>query len=258
MSITLTLHESAAERLALHLPHPAALTVTGIVPPHAAAPYAPLGIAATFVGAVTADFALVLTDRSFLAAAGGSVGVVSAVDVLRPAMEAAAEVFDAGVLGELREEDASALLSNPETAVFELTDGVSPAGWFAVRVREHGTVQNGQGTNGHSQNGQGTHGQSQRSGAQDAQAQDGLVAARLGLISNVEMALTVEIGRTRMSVRDALALEPGKVIELDRSAGAPADVLLNGRLIAHGEVVVVDQDYAVRITRILDTAEGLD
>ena len=242
MSITLTLHESSAQRLALHLPHPAALAVSGIVPPHAAAPYAPLGVAATFVGAVTADFALVLTDRSFLAAAGGSAsGVVSAVDVLRPAMEAAAEVFDAGVLGELREEDAAALLSDPETAVFELTDGVSPAGWFAVRVREHGTVQDGRGQ-----------------GGAAIGAQDGLVAARLGLISNVEMALTVEIGRTRMSVRDALALEPGKVIELDRSAGAPADVLLNGRLIAHGEVVVVDQDYAVRITRILDTAEGLD
>ena len=69
--------------------------------------------------------------------------------------------------------------------------------------------------------------------------------------------MTVEIGRTRMSVRDVLALEPGAVIELDRSAGAPADVLLNGRLIAHGEVVVVDQDYAVRITKILDMDDGL-
>jgi flagellar motor switch protein FliN/FliY len=69
--------------------------------------------------------------------------------------------------------------------------------------------------------------------------------------------MTVEIGHTRMSVRDVLALEPGAVIELDRSAGAPADVLLNGRLIAHGEVVVVDQDYAVRITKILDVSEGL-
>lgn len=239
MSITLTLHEASAQRLALHLPHPAALAVSGIVPPHAAAPYSPLGVAATFVGAVTADFALVLTDRSFLAAAGGSVaGVVSAVDVLRPAMEAAAAVFGAGVLGVLREEDAAALLSDPETAVFELSDGVSPAGWFAVRVREHGTIQDVRGS--------------------ESRGQDGLVSARLGLISSVEMALTVEIGRTRMSIRDALALEPGKVIELDRSAGAPADVLLNGRLIAHGEVVVVDQDYAVRITRILDTAEGLD
>ncbi|VXB80411.1 Flagellar motor switch protein FliN [Arthrobacter sp. 9AX] len=237
MSITLTLHETSARELAQHLPHPAALRVSGIVPPRAASAYAPQGIAATFVGALTADLALILTDRSFLAAAGGSAaGLVSAVDVLRPAMEAAASVFDAGVLGELREEDAAGLLSDPETAVFELTDGISPAGWLAVRVREHGTVQDG---------------------TRQGRAQDGPVSARLSLISNVEMALTVEIGRTRMSVRDALALEPGKVIELDRSAGAPADVLLNGRLIAHGEVVVVDQDYAVRITRILDTAEGL-
>jgi flagellar motor switch protein FliN/FliY len=83
------------------------------------------------------------------------------------------------------------------------------------------------------------------------------VAGKLGRINNVEMALTVEIGRTRMSVRDVLALEPGAVVELDRSAGAPADVLLNGRLIAHGEIVVIDQDYAVRITQILDVADGV-
>lgn len=251
MSITLTLHESAAERLAMQLPTPTTLHVSGIVPSQAAAAYAPLAVTATFVGAVTADFALILTDRSFLAAAGGLSGgaaqgglprgVVSAVDILRPAMEHAADAFDAGVLGELREEDAAGLLSDSETAVFELrqspsSDGGQAFGWFAVRVREHGTVQDT---------------------AAAWNAHSGAVSARLGLISNVEMALTVEIGRTRMSVRDALALEPGKVIELDRSAGAPADVLLNGRLIAHGEVVVVDQDYAVRITRILDVAEGI-
>lgn len=241
MSITLTLHESAAERLAMQLPTPATLHVSGIVPPQAAAPFAPLAVTATFVGAVTADFALILTDRSFLAAAGGLNGVVSAVDILRPAVEHAASVFDAGVLGELREEDAAGLLSDSETAVFELrqspsSDGGQAFGWFAVRVREHGTVQDT---------------------VAARNVQPGAASSRLGLISNVEMALTVEIGRTRMSVRDALALEPGKVIELDRSAGAPADVLLNGRLIAHGEVVVVDQDYAVRITRILDVAEGI-
>ncbi|WP_426763976.1 flagellar motor switch protein FliN [Pseudarthrobacter sp. 1G09] len=235
MTITLNLHESSAQQLALHLPHPGVLSVAGIVPALSAAAHAPQAVTAAFVGAVTADLALILADRSFLAAAGGaSSGLVSAVDVLRPAMEAAATVFGAGVLGELREEDAGALLSDPETAVFELAGGAGPAGWFAVRVREHGTVNDVQRT-----------------------SADVSVPARLGLISNVEMSLTVEIGRTRMSVRDALALEPGKVIELDRSAGAPADVLLNGRLIAHGEVVVVDQDYAVRITRILDTAEGL-
>ena len=84
----------------------------------------------------------------------------------------------------------------------------------------------------------------------------GAADARLGRISNVAMDLTVELGRVRMSVREVLSLEPGAVIELDRSVGAPADVLLNGRLIARGEVVVVDQDYAVRITRILDPEEN--
>ena len=49
----------------------------------------------------------------------------------------------------------------------------------------------------------------------------------------------------------------GAVVELDRSAGTPADILLNGKLIAHGDVVVVDQDYAVRITRILDNPEAV-
>ena len=70
------------------------------------------------------------------------------------------------------------------------------------------------------------------------------------------MTLAVEIGRTRMSVRELLAIEPGAVVELDRAVGTPADVLLNGRLIAHGEIVVVDQEFAVRITRILDTVEA--
>jgi flagellar motor switch protein FliN/FliY len=256
MSNILTLQAAAAERLADHLPSASGLRVAGIVPVQAAAGYASTSVTATFVGASTADFALVLTDSSFLAAAGGAGlngagangaglgGAVSAVDVLRPAMEQAATAFDAGVLGELREEDAAGLLSDPETVVFELSatnrsdNGDTPFGWFAVRVRDNGSFSDGN--------------------AKDAAlrgGQDADMAARLGLISNVEMALTVEIGRTRMSVRDALALEPGRVIELDRSAGAPADVLLNGRLIAHGEVVVVDQDYAVRITRILDGAE---
>jgi flagellar motor switch protein FliN/FliY len=91
-----------------------------------------------------------------------------------------------------------------------------------------------------------------RAGSPESSAFDG----RLRRIQDVEMALTVEIGRTRMSVREALSMEPGTVVELDRSAGAPVDVLLNGRRIAVGEVVVVDQDYAVRISRILDTAEA--
>ena len=66
------------------------------------------------------------------------------------------------------------------------------------------------------------------------------------MLHGVDMEVTVELGRTRMTVRDLLALSPGAVLELDRAAGSPADLLVNGRLIARGEVVVVDEDFGLR------------
>ncbi len=71
------------------------------------------------------------------------------------------------------------------------------------------------------------------------------------LLHGVTMEVTVELGRTRLSVRELLALTPGDVLELDRAAGSPADLLVNGRLIARGEVVVVDEDFALRVTEIV-------
>ncbi|MEJ5913330.1 flagellar motor switch protein FliN [Pseudokineococcus sp. 1T1Z-3] len=76
-------------------------------------------------------------------------------------------------------------------------------------------------------------------------------AAGMRLLRDVEMTLSVEIGRARMTVRELLTLAPGRVVELDRAAGAPADLLVNGRLVARGEVVVVDEDFGLRITEIL-------
>lgn len=72
------------------------------------------------------------------------------------------------------------------------------------------------------------------------------------MLHGVEMEVTVELGRARMSVRELLALAPGTVLALDRAAGAPADLLVNGRLVARGEVVVVDEDFGLRVTEILD------
>lgn len=73
----------------------------------------------------------------------------------------------------------------------------------------------------------------------------------LELLRDVEMEVTVELGRTRMTVRELLSLSPGAVVELDRAAGSPADLLVNGTLIARGEVVVVDEDFGIRITEIV-------
>ncbi|KQO64901.1 flagellar motor switch protein FliN [Curtobacterium sp. Leaf261] len=237
MTATITLQTAAAEALVGQLPTPAPLHATAIPAGAASLAAANAGdaVVASFVGALSADLAVVLVDVDAVLAAGGSdSSLVAVTDVLRPALEAAAAMLGAGVLGEAVRESAASLFVDQATVVFELTAGGVPAGWFAVRVREAAAI----------------------SGLPTAHA-PGSIAGNLGRINNVEMTLTVEIGHTRMSVRDVLGLEPGAVVELDRSAGAPADVLLNGRLIAHGEVVVVDQDYAVRITQILDVAEGV-
>ncbi|RJK92805.1 flagellar motor switch protein FliN [Vallicoccus soli] len=80
----------------------------------------------------------------------------------------------------------------------------------------------------------------------------------LELLRDVEMEVTVELGRTRMTVRELLSLSPGAVVELDRAAGSPADLLVNGTLIARGEVVVVDEDFGIRITEIVGPHAGAD
>jgi flagellar motor switch protein FliN/FliY len=78
-----------------------------------------------------------------------------------------------------------------------------------------------------------------------------VVRGGMEMLHDVEMEVTAELGRTRMSVRDLLSLAPGAVIELDRLAGGPADLLVNGRLIARGEVVVIDENFGIRITEIV-------
>lgn len=71
------------------------------------------------------------------------------------------------------------------------------------------------------------------------------------LLSDVEMGVTAELGRTRMTVRELLSLQPGSIVELDRAAGSPVDLLVNGTLVARGEVVVIDEEFGIRITEIV-------
>jgi flagellar motor switch protein FliN/FliY len=79
-------------------------------------------------------------------------------------------------------------------------------------------------------------------------------SAGLEMLHGVMMEVTVELGRTRLPVQDLLTLTPGAVLELDRAAGSPVDLLVNGRLIARGEVVVVDEDFGLRVTEIVSQA----
>lgn len=85
--------------------------------------------------------------------------------------------------------------------------------------------------------------------ADAAPAEVGLLAD-LTRLTDVSVELTVEVGRTRMSLGEALALGPGSVITLDRLADRPVDLLVNGRPIARGEVVVIDEQFGLRITEV--------
>lgn len=77
----------------------------------------------------------------------------------------------------------------------------------------------------------------------------------IDLIMDVPLQVTVELGRTRKLIRDILELAPGSVVELDKLAGEPVDILVNGKLIAKGEVVVIDENFGVRITDIISPLE---
>ncbi len=81
-------------------------------------------------------------------------------------------------------------------------------------------------------------------------------AEDLTLVLDVPVELAVEIGRTRMTIRETLALAPGAIVTLDRMAGEPVDLLVNGRRIARGEVVAVDEEFGFRITELLGAAAG--
>ena len=77
----------------------------------------------------------------------------------------------------------------------------------------------------------------------------------LDVILDVPVTISLEIGRTKISIRNLLQLNQGSVVELDRLAGEPLDVNVNGTLIAHGEVVVVNEKYGIRLTDVISPLE---
>jgi flagellar motor switch protein FliN len=80
----------------------------------------------------------------------------------------------------------------------------------------------------------------------------------LNLILDVSVTLALEVGRARMSVRDLLQLAPGAIVELDRLASEPLDVLVNGVRVARGEVVVVNEKFGIRLTEVVSTSERME
>ncbi|GHV25972.1 hypothetical protein FACS189498_4350 [Spirochaetia bacterium] len=80
----------------------------------------------------------------------------------------------------------------------------------------------------------------------------------IGLIMDVFMEMTVELGRTRKLIKEILSMGEGTIIELDKLAGEPVDILVNHKLIAKGEVVVIDENFGVRVTEIVSPMERMN
>lgn len=208
-------------------------SVAPLTPVPAAAGIGPdpeaLAVVASFVGPNSADVLIVADQavRDALASGAAEGATLDLADALRPALEAAVAELGAGVLEAARTEPvATALPADAHLVALQGEDGVQA--WFALRMR-----------------------------AETAPRAAGVPTQRasLNVLYDVEMTLTAELGRTRLPVRQVLELTPGSVLELDRAAGSPADVMVNGRLIARGEVVVIDEEFGIRITEIV-TGDG--
>jgi flagellar motor switch protein FliN len=235
-SSTTDLLAAAAAAAAAHLPSATPLLLgptDGSLAPEGTGS----AVALSFTGAVSGSLALIVDPALEAALAAADGGPLPVADAVAPALAAGVAAIGPAVAGAAELTSAAAQVARGDLAWVPLVGGGDVVAWVGLAVA---------------------------AGAGPAAVRAGGVlpgqrsdSNGLNLLRDVEMVLTVELGRTRMSVRELLSLAPGSVVELDRAAGAPADLMVNGRLLARGEVVVVDEDYGLRITEIVEPgAEG--
>jgi len=98
----------------------------------------------------------------------------------------------------------------------------------------------------------------ERAGFEQLQDEGGVnLSPELDVILDIPVTVSMEVGNTEITIRNLLQLNQGSVIELDRMAGEPLDVLVNGTLIAHGEVVVVNEKFGIRLTDVVSPSERI-
>jgi flagellar motor switch protein FliN/FliY len=242
---------AAARALAGVLPSGGPLTAGA--PSRTRPPTAPAGQAACahFGGAVSGEVVVVVGQDLIDALRDSPMGELDLAKAVQPALEAAVGTFGPVVVDPATVLEAAAALDAMATtgaAVYvPLLEGDTPRAMLALIIGERPT----------------SAGPAAVPPAAIATAAAAAVSAtlphvtRIGLdlLHDVEMEVTAELGRTRMTVRELLSLTPGTIIELDRAAGSPADLLVNGRLIASGEVVIIDENFGLRITEISVSGE---
>ena len=179
---------------------------------------------------------MVVADEAIAAALASAGDDVSAADALRPALEAAAETLGSGVLDTAEIVPLGDFFADPDVEAFALVgdDGARPS-----LVRHPGARERPSG------------GHPSRADGRCGRALAHAPSARCGAGTDRR-----DRPHAACPCRQVLDLVPGTVLELDRAAGSPADVMVNGRIVARGEVVVVDEDYGIRITEIVSTESG--
>ena len=192
-------------------------------------------VTAKFSGAAVGEVVVVVGQDLADALKESPLGELDLIAAVRPALEAAARAFGPVVLdpGQLMDPQValSAIAAKDDSVLVPLLDGDDVRAVLALSLSPWPA---NSGPGGLARRGAGT-------GARGG----------LDMLHDVEMEVSAELGRTRMSVRELLSLTPGAIVELDRAAGSPADLLVNGRLIARGEVVVIDENFGIRITEIV-------
>jgi flagellar motor switch protein FliN/FliY len=232
----LALARSAAEAARAVLPTSRELTVGSPAPATADALTQGQAITARFSGAAAGEVVVVVGQDLADALKESPLGELDLTAAVRPALEAAGRVFGPVVLdpGQLMEPVValSAIAAKDQAVAVPLLDGADVRAVVALALSPWpaDAAPAGVATRGGSGAG---------------------VRGGLDMLHDVEMEVSAELGRTRMSVRELLSLSPGAIVELDRAAGSPADLLVNGRLIARGEVVVIDENFGIRITEIV-------
>jgi flagellar motor switch protein FliN/FliY len=199
-------------------------------------------VSARFTGACSGEVTVIVGEDLAAALAQSPLGELDLATAVRAAIEAAAGAFGPVVVepGQQMEPDVAlgSMAAKGQLAVVPLLDDEQVRAAVAILVRPWPAPEPTK--------------EAPRPAASAGTADSGPgLRAGLDLLHDVEMDVAAELGRTRMSVRELLSLAPGAVVELDRAAGNPADLLVNGRLIARGEVVVIDENFGIRLTEIV-------
>ena len=238
MSTATELAATAAASVAVNLASAEPLTVGEPTRDAAVAEGAAHALLAQFTGSATGDLVLLVDDDLASALRESTIGPLELTAALAPTVEAISLALGSVVLGPLQEVDprlaVNRALQHQDSVIMPLRGAQSVRASVALGVEPQPVPQD-----------------PAPAPAAGGSVAAGPVAERLDLLRGVEMEATAELGRARMTVNDLLSLRSGAVIELDRAAGAPADLYVNGRLIARGEVVVVDENYGLRITQVV-------